>query len=50
MVTLSRAVRPFGMLGAALTPLIRLTNGLGLLVRAQNLSLACAEAGAKELR
>lgn len=45
MVTLARAIRPIGVLGAALAPWIRLTNGLGLLVRAQNLSLACAEAG-----
>ncbi|MDN5893034.1 Clp protease N-terminal domain-containing protein [Arthrobacter sp. AOP36-A1-22] len=44
ILTLTRAVRPLGLLGAALIPLIRLSNGLGLLVRAQNLALACADA------
>lgn len=44
LLTLIRAVHPLGRLGAALSPLIRLTNGLGLLVRAQNLSFACADA------
>lgn len=43
LLTLTRAVRPNGSLGAALAPFIRLTNGLGLLVRAQNLSIACAD-------
>ncbi|WP_193095642.1 Clp protease N-terminal domain-containing protein [Brevibacterium sp. FME17] len=42
-LTLARAVRPIGIFDAVLTPLIRLNNGLGLLLRAQNLSLACAE-------
>lgn len=42
-VTLARGVRPIGWLGAVMTPVIRHTNGLGLLLRAQNLSMACAE-------
>lgn len=52
LLTLSRAVHPLGLLGAALSPLIRLTNGLGLVVRAQNLAFACADADAddQELR
>ncbi|GAA4693221.1 hypothetical protein GCM10025781_08250 [Kocuria gwangalliensis] len=50
MLTLTRAVRPLGLVGAALGPVIRLTNGLGLLVRAQNLSFACADAIEQDLR
>ncbi|MFT3888036.1 MAG: Clp protease N-terminal domain-containing protein [Arachnia sp.] len=42
-VNLARGVRPIGVLGAAMRPVIRQTNGLGLLLRAQNLSMACAE-------
>lgn len=43
LLTLTRAVRPIGVLGTALAPLTRLSNGLGLLLRAQNLSFACAD-------
>lgn len=43
LLTLTRAVRPNGSFGEALAPLVRLTNGLRLLVRAQNLSIACAD-------
>lgn len=44
MLSFARVSRPIGVLGAALAPWMRLTNGLGLLVRAQNLSFACADA------
>lgn len=42
-LTLARGVRPIGVLGAVMRPIIRQTNGLSLLLRAQNLSMACAE-------
>ena len=42
-VTLARGVHPIGVLGALMTPIIRQTNGLALLLRAQNLSLACVD-------
>lgn len=44
-LTLARGVRPIGVLGSIMRPIIRHTNGLGLLLRAQNLSMACAEHG-----
>lgn len=46
-LTLARGVRPIGVLGAAMRPIIRQTNGLGLLLRAQNLSMICAEEGGR---
>ncbi len=42
-LTLARGVRPIGVLGAVMRPIIRQTNGLSLLLQAQNLSMACAE-------